>query len=81
MGAAYISYPFDTIRRRLQMQSELPEDQRIYKGTVDCLSKIVKQEGPSSLFKGAGTNALRTVGAALVLVLYSEMLLPVTSYQ
>merc|ERR1712160_195062 len=52
--AGYASYPFDTVRRRLQMQSE-------------------KDEGTSALFKGAGANALRTVGAALVLVLYSEI--------
>ena len=74
IGAAYISYPFDTIRRRLQMQSEQPKEQRIYAGTIDCFSKIIRIEGPSSLFKGAGANALRTVGAALVLVLYSELL-------
>jgi solute carrier family 25 (adenine nucleotide translocator) protein 4/5/6/31 len=71
--AGYISYPFDTIRRRLQMQSEKPESEWVYKGTVDCFGKIVKEEGAASLFKGAGANALRTVGAAMVLVLYSEI--------
>merc|ERR1712196_477840 len=71
--AGYASYPFDTIRRRLQMQSEKPQSEWVYKGTVDCFNKIVSQEGPSALFKGAGANALRTVGAALVLVLYSEI--------
>merc|ERR1719191_838322 len=34
--AAYASYPFDTIRRRLQMQSEKPKEQWYYKGTIDC---------------------------------------------
>jgi solute carrier family 25 (mitochondrial adenine nucleotide translocator), member 4/5/6/31 len=71
--AGYASYPFDTIRRRLQMQSEKPKDQWIYKGTADCLAKIVKEEGTSALFKGAGANALRTVGSAIVLVLYGEI--------
>ena len=71
--AGYASYPFDTIRRRLQMQSEKPKDQWIYKGTVDCLFKIMKEEGTKALFKGAGANALRTVGSALVLVLYGEI--------
>ena len=74
IGAAYISYPFDTIRRRLQMQSEQPKENQIYAGTIDCFSKIVRREGPSSFFKGAGANALRSFGAALVLVLYSEIL-------
>ena len=33
----------------------------------------MKDEGTAALFKGAGANALRTVGAAMVLVLYSEI--------
>eukprot|EP00580_Thalassiosira_gravida_P014311 CAMPEP_0201682184 /NCGR_PEP_ID=MMETSP0494-20130426/51479_1 /ASSEMBLY_ACC=CAM_ASM_000839 /TAXON_ID=420259 /ORGANISM="Thalassiosira gravida, Strain GMp14c1" /LENGTH=335 /DNA_ID=CAMNT_0048165941 /DNA_START=603 /DNA_END=1609 /DNA_ORIENTATION=+ len=71
--AGYASYPFDTVRRRLQMQSEKPESEWAYKGTADCFGKIMKDEGTSALFKGAGANALRTVGAAMVLVLYSEI--------
>jgi len=71
--AGYASYPFDTIRRRLQMQSEKPKDQWLYSGTMDCLAKIMKNEGTTALFKGAGANALRTVGSALVLVLYGEI--------
>jgi solute carrier family 25 (adenine nucleotide translocator) protein 4/5/6/31 len=71
--AGYASYPFDTVRRRLQMQSEKPKDLWVYKGTADCFTKIVAQEGAGALFKGAGANALRTVGAAMVLVLYSEI--------
>lgn len=71
--AGYASYPFDTIRRRLQMQSEKPKSEWYYSGTMDCLAKIIKDEGSSALFKGAGANALRTVGSALVLVLYDEI--------
>lgn len=71
--AGYASYPFDTIRRRLQMQSEKPVEEWLYKGTMDCLVKIMKDEGTTALFKGAGANALRTVGSAMVLVLYGEI--------
>jgi len=73
IAAGYTSYPFDTVRRRLQMQSEKPQEEWLYKGTADCFAKIMKDEGTSALFKGAGANALRTVGAAMVLVLYSEI--------
>lgn len=73
ISAGYASYPFDTVRRRLQMQSEKPQEEWVYKGTSDCFNKIIKEEGTAALFKGAGANALRTVGAALVLVLYSEI--------
>jgi solute carrier family 25 (adenine nucleotide translocator) protein 4/5/6/31 len=71
--AGYASYPFDTVRRRLQMQSELPRSEWAYKGTADCFSKILKEEGTSAFYKGAGSNVLRTIGAALVLVLYGEI--------
>jgi len=72
--AAYVSYPFDTIRRRLQMQSEKAKEDWIYKGTMDCFQKVVAKEGAGALFKGAGANALRTVGSALVLVGYGELM-------
>merc|ERR1712227_744443 len=52
MGAG-ISYPFDTVRRRLQMQAEKPVEQHIYKGTADCLKKIASEEGVAAgLYKG-----------------------------
>merc|ERR1719408_1009741 len=73
LAAAYASYPFDTVRRRLQMQSEKPPEEWVYKGTMHCFNKILKDEGFGALFKGAGANALRTVGSALVLVMYGEI--------
>jgi solute carrier family 25 (mitochondrial adenine nucleotide translocator), member 4/5/6/31 len=73
IAAGYASYPFDTVRRRLQMQSEKPKEKWVYAGTMDCFKKIIANEGTTALFKGAGANALRTVGAALVLVFYSEI--------
>jgi solute carrier family 25 (adenine nucleotide translocator) protein 4/5/6/31 len=73
IAAGYASYPFDTVRRRLQMQSEKPKEQWVYKSTMDCFRKVVAKEGTTALFKGAGANALRTVGSAMVLVLYNRI--------
>jgi solute carrier family 25 (adenine nucleotide translocator) protein 4/5/6/31 len=73
IASGFATYPFDTVRRRLQMQSEKPMDQRIYKGAADCFQKIMKDEGTAALFKGAGANVLRGTGAAIVLVLYGEI--------
>jgi len=70
--AGYASYPFDTVRRRLQMQSEKPVEQWVYKSTLDCFAKVAAKEGFTAFFKGAGANALRTVGSALVLVFYES---------
>jgi len=71
--AGFISYPFDTVRRRLQMQAEKPKEQWLYSGTLDCAVKIVKDEGMGAMFKGFGANVLRTLGGALVLVGYDEI--------
>jgi len=71
--SGFATYPFDTIRRRLQMEAEKPKDQRLYQGTMHCLRRVIKEEGSKALFKGAGANILRGTGAALVLVLYSEL--------
>jgi solute carrier family 25 (adenine nucleotide translocator) protein 4/5/6/31 len=72
LGAG-ISYPFDTVRRRLQMQAELPREKHIYDGTLDCLKKIAAEEGiAAGVYKGFIANAFRSVGAALVLVLYDR---------
>merc|ERR1711865_1088892 len=71
--AGFISYPFDTVRRRLQMQAEKPKEQWLYSGTMDCAVKIVKDEGVGAIFKGFAANVLRTIGGALVLVGYDEI--------
>jgi solute carrier family 25 (adenine nucleotide translocator) protein 4/5/6/31 len=73
IASGFATYPFDTVRRRLQMQSEVPMDKRIYKGAAHCFNKIMAEEGTKALFKGAGANVLRGTGAAIVLVLYGEI--------
>jgi solute carrier family 25 (adenine nucleotide translocator) protein 4/5/6/31 len=71
--SGFVTYPFDTVRRRLQMESEKPVETRMYKGAANCLTKIMADEGTAALFKGAGANVLRGTGAAMVLVLYNEI--------
>lgn len=67
------SYPFDTVRRRMMMQSGRAKADMMYKNTMDCWVKIGKNEGPRAFFKGAFSNILRGTGGALVLVLYDEL--------
>ncbi|PAA71321.1 hypothetical protein BOX15_Mlig015634g2 [Macrostomum lignano] len=62
--AGLISYPVDTIRRRMMMTSGQAVK---YKGSVDCAVQIVKTEGFMSMMKGAGANILRGVAGAGVL--------------
>jgi len=69
--ACIVSYPFDTVRRRMMMQSGRSD--KMYKNTMDCWGKIYKTEGGNAFFKGAFSNVLRGTGGALVLVLYDEI--------
>uniref|UniRef100_A0A673IAS1 ADP/ATP translocase n=1 Tax=Sinocyclocheilus rhinocerous TaxID=307959 RepID=A0A673IAS1_9TELE len=46
--AGITSYPFDTVRHRMMMQSGRKGTDIMYKGTVDCWRKITKDEGPKA---------------------------------
>jgi len=69
-----VAYPFDTMQRRLQIEASKPKSEQIYTGMADCFKKILAKEGPGGFFKGALANILRGTGAAIVLVLYDEIM-------
>ncbi|XP_033222342.1 ADP,ATP carrier protein 2 [Belonocnema kinseyi] len=71
--AGIVSYPFDTVRRRMMMQSGRAKGDILYKSTAHCWATIAKTEGSGAFFKGAFSNVLRGTGGALVLVLYDEI--------
>jgi len=71
VGSGILSYPWDTVRRRMMMQSGRKEI--MYKNTFDCAVQIVKKEGMSAMFKGALSNVFRGTGGALVLTIYEEI--------
>jgi len=71
VGSGILSYPWDTVRRRMMMQSGRKDI--LYKNTLDCALKIVKNEGMSAMFKGALSNVFRGTGGALVLAIYDEI--------
>jgi len=68
------AYPFDTMQRRLQIEASKPANEKMYNGMADCFKKILAKEGPKGFFKGAFANILRGTGAAIVLVLYDEIM-------
>ncbi|CAK4066856.1 unnamed protein product [Aphanomyces euteiches] len=68
--AGLVSYPFDTVRRRIMMQAGRKDI--LYKSSLHFWQKIFEDEGPRAFFKGAGSNIIRGTGSAIVLVLYDE---------
>ena len=73
VGAGIVSYPLDTVRRRLMMTSGKKGSEIMYTGTMDCFRKIYRDEGPGAFFKGCLSNILRGTGGALVLVFYDKI--------
>merc|ERR1711939_1268158 len=77
--AGLMSYPIDTVRRRMMMTSGggvITVRRRMmmtsgggvkYNGSLDCFRQVLKNEGFMSLMKGAGANILRGVAGAGVL--------------
>lgn len=73
VSAGIVSYPLDTVRRRLMMQSGKKGADIQYTGTMDCFVKIAQQEGIKAFFKGSLSNVIRGTGGALVLVFYDKI--------
>ncbi|PKI70667.1 hypothetical protein CRG98_008900 [Punica granatum] len=70
-SAGLLSYPLDTVRRRMMMQSGL--ERPMYSSTLECWRKIYRTEGVGSFYRGAASNVFRSTGAAAILVLYDEV--------
>jgi solute carrier family 25 (adenine nucleotide translocator) protein 4/5/6/31 len=66
VAAGLLSYPLDTIRRRLMMTSGKHAGK--YSGSIDCGKKVLAEEGVKAMYKGASANILRGLAGALVLV-------------
>ena len=53
-------YPFDTVRKRLQMNGSQGKS-RLYTGARDCITKSIQEEGLSGVYGGVGVHLLRLV--------------------
>jgi hypothetical protein len=69
MLASTIHYPLDSVRRRLAMQSDL-EVTKQYKNAWQCFVQIYQKEGITGYYRGLGTNYVRSISAAFLLVSY-----------
>ena len=69
--AGYACYPFDTVGRRMMMQSG--EKVKTYKNPIHCARTLVRSEGIKGIYGGSLSNAYRSVAASLILVLYDDL--------
>jgi solute carrier family 25 (adenine nucleotide translocator) protein 4/5/6/31 len=67
------NYPFDTIRRRMMLDSDKPAEERLYKSAIDCMVKVSKNEGLGGVYKGLVPELFRGLGGPLVLTAYDRI--------
>jgi len=67
------NYPFDTVRRRMMLESEKSKAQRMYKGSVDCAKQVLAKEGLKGMYSGMIPELFRGVGGSLVIVAYDRI--------
>lgn len=66
--ASFFSLPFDFVKTRLQ------RGKGRYTGTLDCVVKVVKEEGPLRFYRGFGTYYVRIAPHAALTVLFADAL-------
>ncbi|KAK3086667.1 hypothetical protein FSP39_021654 [Pinctada imbricata] len=62
-AAAVMTYPFDTVRRRMMMRSGEPVK---YGGGLECVSRICRREGARALWRGFLVNIIKTISGIAV---------------
>merc|ERR1712063_221421 len=67
------NYPFDTVRRRMVLDSEKPAAERLYSSGVNCFIKVMQNEGLAGMYKGLIPELFRGIGGPLVLTAYDRI--------
>jgi solute carrier family 25 (adenine nucleotide translocator) protein 4/5/6/31 len=67
------NYPFDTVRRRMMLESEKAPQDRRYKGSLDCFRQVWAKEGAKGMYKGMVPELFRGVGGSIVIVAYDRI--------
>ncbi|EME31102.1 mitochondrial carrier isoform 1 [Galdieria sulphuraria] len=64
-------YPLEVIRSRIQVQNA--QTKNGYRGIMDCISRMLRQEGLLAFYKGMGTSLIRTVPNGIIALSSYEM--------
>jgi len=67
------NYPFDTVRRRMMLESEKSLAEKNYKGSWHCFTDVWAKEGYKGMYKGMVPELFRGVGGSLVIVAYDRI--------
>ena len=85
--ASTTTYPLQVVKARLQQRSQIVEvsettgeivvTNREYSGVMDCVRRILRNEGWGGFFKGCVTNAVRVAPSAAITFVTYEFVLDV----
>merc|ERR1711998_794508 len=67
------NYPFDTVRRRMMLDSEKPAAERLYRSGIHCFTQVMAKEGFKGMYKGLVPELVRGLGGPLVLTAYDRI--------
>jgi len=67
------NYPFDTVRRRMMLDSEKPAAERLYSSGINCFFKVMQTEGFGGMYKGLIPELFRGIGGPMVLTAYDRI--------
>ena len=59
LASQSLTYPIDTVRRRMQLQGAR-DGPPLYRHSLHCLFKVIRDEGPAALYRGITANLVRT---------------------
>ena len=72
--ASGMSLPFDFIKTRMQKQTAFPDGSLPYKGIIDCVKKVYKNEGALAFYRGFPTFYFRIAPHAMITILLLDYL-------
>merc|ERR1719335_924909 len=67
------NYPFDTVRRRMMLDSEKAASERLYTSGINCFIKVMQNEGFGGMYKGLIPELFRGIGGPMVLTAYDRI--------
>jgi hypothetical protein len=72
--AAFLSLPFDFVKTRIQKQKAGPDGKLPYRSFVHCVTKVARDEGLGTFYRGFGTFAIRIAPHAMITLTVLDLL-------